>query len=189
MSEFKYEIIALEGSTEIDYRAYFDGKACDLSEVSGHIAKRRASLQLILADIRECHEILNSMRNHEELSSHLYKAFVITYSKCFASGAVRGLSLDSKRVYKSAPDLLKLHDHVYKMRNTYIAHADNSACEQAEVYFVKHENISEVFVPTSKYSAPWSHSFEELFSLINELYAHVAEQTRKVDSKITEQFA
>ena len=189
MSEFKYEIIALEGSTEIAYKAHFDGRACELSEVSGHIAKRRASLQLILADIRECHEILNSMRNHEDLSSHLYKAFVITYSKCFASGAVRGLSLDAKRVYKYAPELLMLHDHVYKMRNTYIAHADNSACEQAEVYFVKHESLSEVFVPTSKYSAPWSHSFEELFSLISELYAHVAEQTRKVDSKITEQFA
>lgn len=188
MPEFKYEIIALEGSAEIAYKAYLDGRVCELSEVSGHIAKRRASLQLILADIRECYEILNSMRNHESLYSQLYKAFVITYSKCFASGAVRGLSLDAKRVYKYAPEMLKLHDHVYKMRNTYIAHADNSVCEQVEVYFVKHESISEVFVPTSKYSAPWSHSFGELFSLIHELYAHVAEQTRKVDSKITEQF-
>lgn len=189
MTGFTFESVINDCGTEVSYRSYYDGIPCDHIKVDGLLAKRRSALELILSDICECLDIfeLITFDVQKKYSKFLYKAFVITYGKCFASGEKRGTSLKAKPVFKGNEKLFQKHKQVIKTRNKYVAHSDSSNYEVTEVYLASFRNQSEVFTPTTKYSYPTGYSLVEEENLVIHVYEHIKEQISKIDNVILHQ--
>jgi hypothetical protein len=191
MTEFTHESAISECGTEVTFNSYFDGKPCKSIKVSGHLAKRRSALQLILSDICECLDIfeLITFDSKREYSKFLYKAFVVTYGKCFASGEKRGISLKAKKVFKDNEGLLKKHNQIIEARNKYVAHADSATYEVSEVYLASFGSQHEVFAPTQKYSHPVRSGLIGDEDLVIYVYEHINKQINKIDNAIFQQQA
>jgi len=171
MSKFKVELTSTdEGETRI--KATYQGNPCDLKVINESIGNRRRSLELILNDILQSHEYLCLLEGAEgsSLAKPLYKAFVVTYGKCFSTGKERGLSLDARDVFKESKANHEVHDLVMKTRNKYIAHSDSSGYESSEIYLASYSNHSEILAYVQKYSHPVEFSLEKEKNLC--LYVH-----------------
>ena len=186
MTQFTYKLVISECGTEVTFNSFYDGKPCKNVEVNGHLAKRRAALQLILSDICECIDIfeLITFDSQRKYSKFLYKAFVVTYGKCFASGQNRGISLKAKLVFRDNEKLLQKHNQVIKVRNKYVAHADSETYEVSEVYLASSSMKHEIFVPTRKYSNPVGNSLIEEEDLVAYVYEYINVQINKIDNAI-----
>ncbi|MFH0235393.1 hypothetical protein ACGRPC_18420 [Vibrio diabolicus] len=191
MRKFQYGMKVSDCESELNFVAYSGDKLCQLIELDSVIAKRRSSIELIIQDVIECHNILDQIPAVEDspLSGYLYKAFAITYRKCFSTGNVRGLSLDAKSVFKGKAELKKQHNSVIDIRNTYIAHADNGMCEQAIVYLASNGDDHEVFVPSNKYLMPVGLSLTSLTGLTEHLHSYLLSQVQKLDIKLLQENA
>lgn len=191
MTDFTHKSSISKCLTEITFDSYYDGKPCDNIKVDGHIAKRRSALQLILSDICECLDIfeLITFDSQRRYSKFLYKAFIITYGKCFASGEKRGISLKAKKVFKDNEQLLQRHNKIIEMRNKYVAHADSGVYEGSEVYLAFCGDQKEIFAPTQKYSHPVGEFLIEDEDLVIYVYEYINKQITKVDNAIFQQQA
>ena len=56
----------------------------------------------------------------------LFKNFILSYAKCFSSSGKGRTALNPNDIFKTQTDLLELHHKVMKIRNTYVAHNDES---------------------------------------------------------------
>jgi len=56
----------------------------------------------------------------------LFKNFILSYAKCFSSSGKGRTALNPNDIFKTQTDLLELHHEVMKIRNTYVAHNDES---------------------------------------------------------------
>lgn len=56
----------------------------------------------------------------------LFKNFILSYAKCFSSSGKGRTALNPNEIFKTQTDLLELHNRVMKIRNTYVAHNDES---------------------------------------------------------------
>lgn len=191
MTSFTYKSSISECRTEITFDSYYDGEPCENIKVDGHLAKRRSALQLILSDICECLDIfeLITFDSQRRYSKFLYKAFIITYGKCFASGEKRGISLKAKKVFKDNEQLLQRHNQVIEARNKYVAHADSVVYEESEVYLASSGDEKEVFAPTHKYSHPVGEGLIEDEDLVIYVYEYLNKQVSKIDNAIFQQQA
>jgi hypothetical protein len=191
MSKFTYESQLSECKTELTYNSYFENEPCVNKQIEGTLAKRRIALQLILLDICECNDALNliSQNINANHCSFVYKSFVVTYGKCFASAATRGLSLQAKDIFKQQPELLSQHHCLIKTRNKYIAHSDSEVFESSEVYLVESASEHEFFVPTLKFGFPTGNSIKQGLDLVLYVYEQVKNQIKKVESKLAAQYA
>ncbi|MCH1920956.1 hypothetical protein L9G15_16140 [Shewanella sp. A3A] len=187
--KFTYKSEISECGTEIIFKSYFGHVPCNNIQITGHFAKRRSALQLILSDICECLEILELITFDSEIkySRFLYKAFIITYGKCFVGGKERGVSLDAKKVFKDDKEMLQKHREIIELRNRYVAHSDSAICEMSEVYIVSSGDQHELFVPTQKYSHPIGSSLVGDENLVIYVYEHVYEEISKVEKAIFQQ--
>ena len=191
MSKFTYESQLSECKTELTYNSYFENELCANKKIEGTLAKRRIALQLILSDICDCSYALNLISENINANhcSFVYKSFVVTYGKCFASGATRGLSLQAKDIFKKQPELLTRHLCLIKTRNKYIAHSDSEVFESSEVYLVESASEHEFFVPTLKFSFPTGSSLKKELDLVLYVCEQVKSQIKKLESKMVAQYA
>lgn len=60
------------------------------------------------------------------LYQSLFKNFIMSYSKCFSSSGKGRTSLNANDIFTEQTDLLQLHNKIMKIRNTYVAHNDQS---------------------------------------------------------------
>ncbi|HCG9711306.1 TPA: hypothetical protein NKA25_001176 [Vibrio parahaemolyticus] len=187
--KFTYKSEISECGTGIIFKSYFGNVTCNNIKVTGHLAKRRSALQLILSDICECLDIfeLITFDGERKYSKFLYKAFVITYGKCFAGGEERGISLSAKKVFKNDKEMLQKHRQIIELRNKYVAHSDSSIYEMSEVYLASSGDQQELFVPTQKYTHPIGSSLVGHEDLVVYVYEHVNEQISKVEKAILQQ--
>ena len=122
-------------------------------------------------------------------TAFLYKAFLITYGKCFATGVARGLTLNAKDVFKNQEKLLSAHRHLINARNKFVAHSDSLIFEQSEVYLSKFGGNLDIFVPSNKYGHPTDHSFKEVQDHTLFVYEHVSIVIGKLELRLLNEYA
>ncbi|KHA55217.1 hypothetical protein NM74_18000 [Aeromonas hydrophila] len=71
----------------------------------------------------------------EELLTQLalFKAFLLSYGKCFASAGKGRRKLEAKHVFGDRDDLLPIHRRIMELRNTFAAHNDTSGLDEAVI--------------------------------------------------------
>jgi hypothetical protein len=90
-----------------------------------------------LSEIRE-REVLNNFEERRLIKRALFTNAIITYARCFNFSKKDGRnSIDIKLIKKDFPkqkdfevdDLIKFHNYIMELRNTFIAHADKNIYE------------------------------------------------------------
>lgn len=144
---------------------------------------RRRSLALIINDVVQSHEYLCLLDGIDgtSLAKPLYKAFVVTYGKCFSTGKERGLSLDAREIFKESKANFKAHEFVMKTRNKYIAHSDSSVFEDSEINLACSSEHTEILAFVQKHSHPVGKSLEKEKELCLYLHKMVEKKVLKED--------
>lgn len=60
------------------------------------------------------------------LAHGMFKNFILSYAKCFASSGKGKITLDSNEIFSLRKDLKTIHDKIISIRNTYVAHNDDN---------------------------------------------------------------
>lgn len=63
----------------------------------------------------------------------LFRGFLLSYGKCFASGGKGRMKLDPKKIFGQSTDLTKIHDRIMELRHKFAAHADASDLDEAVI--------------------------------------------------------
>ncbi|ELA6592050.1 TPA: hypothetical protein NKB37_002981 [Vibrio parahaemolyticus] len=191
MTKFTHKSEISKCGTELVFKSYYNDIPCKNTKIFGHLAKRRSGLQLILSDICECLDMfeLITFDGERRYTKFLYKAFVITYGKCFAGGEERGVSLNAKAVFKGNKQLLEKYIKIIEARNKYVAHSDSTNYENSAVYLASFDGEHEIFVPTQKYSHPVSDSIASDENMVIYVYEYLNDQIQKLDNAMLQQQA
>lgn len=61
----------------------------------------------------------------------LFRGFLLSYTKCFASTGKGRIKLDSAKVYEQKVHLLPVHERIVDLRHKFAAHGDTSGLDEA----------------------------------------------------------
>lgn len=85
---------------------------------------------LTLADSTHCVHPKSSM--DEILTQQaLFRGFLLSYTKCFASTGKGRIKLDPAKVYGQKEHLLPVHERIVHLRHKFAAHGDTSGLDEA----------------------------------------------------------
>lgn len=163
------------------YEFYYKGERCDSEILDSPVAKRRKALAMISYDLSSCWSYLVLLGNDNDhvIDGALYKAFVITYAKCFVSGKERGLSLTAKDTFSDLPkELMAIHESLMDTRHKFVAHSDCLNSQQSEICIIypptNNENLKPHIVSANlEFQKPGATIYRGLVILISELQEYV----------------
>ncbi|MDR3491734.1 MAG: hypothetical protein P4M12_06785 [Gammaproteobacteria bacterium] len=119
-----------------------DASECTVFEIQTKQSKSICAYTLIDKDLREAllyyseyERLLRDgvAKENIVLAKALFRAFFITYGKCFTKGNERGVWLNRDFVPKI---YMATHDLMMEIRNTFIAHADTDILENCKYVFL-----------------------------------------------------
>lgn len=186
-----------EIGSEIGWSGYefcYKGKRCESEILDNPIAKRRKALAMISHDLSSCCSYLVLLANDNNcvIDGALYKAFVITYAKCFVSGKDRGLSLKAVEVFSDFPKELKaIHESIMKARHKFVAHSDCLNSQKSEICIIYPPENTENLIPhivsaNLEFQKPVATTFNGLVILISELQEYVDNLIVNCDNNLIE---
>lgn len=111
----------------------------------------------------------------------LFKAFLLSYGKCFSSAGKGRSKLEEKHVFVDRGDLLPIHHRIMALRNTFAAHNDMSGLDEAVLDI---EETEEEFILSHRYAfAIPLNEYEEYKKCTAVLEEYLFDKTNKaVDS-------
>ncbi len=92
-------------------------------------------------DLAEDTQMVHPRFSMEEVLTQqaLFRAFLLSYGKCFASSGKGRSSLDQKKVFAGKEELLPVHDRLMDLRHKFAAHNDVSGLDEALIDVEEHE--------------------------------------------------
>lgn len=93
-------------------------------------------------DLAESTHSVHQQSSLEEVLTQqaLFRAFLLSYGKCFASSGKGRSSIDPKKVFGGKEELLPVHDRVMELRHKFAAHNDVSGLDEALIDIEEREN-------------------------------------------------
>jgi hypothetical protein len=88
----------------------------------------------------------------------LFRGFILSYAKCFASTGKGRMKLDQSKVYEKKAVLLPTHERIMELRHKFAAHSDASGLDEAIITIQElddHFQISHLYSianPLNEYS-------------------------------------
>lgn len=79
----------------------------------------------------------------------LFRSFLLSYGKCFASSGKGRSSLDANKVFAGKPESFEVHRRIMDLRNKFAAHNDVSGLDEA---VIEVEERSDEFLIGHRYS-------------------------------------
>ena len=123
----------------------------------------------------------------EELLTQLalFKAFLLSYGKCFAAAGKGRSKLEEKHVFVDKSELLPIHHRIMALRNTFAAHNDMSGLDEAVLDI---EETEEEFILSHRYAfAIPLNEYEEYKKCIAVLEEYLIDRTNKAMSSLQKQ--
>lgn len=92
-------------------------------------------------DLAENTHMVHPKSTMEELlvQQALFRAFLLSYGKCFASSGKGRSSLDQNKVFAEKEELLPVHGRLMQLRHKFAAHNDVSGLDEALIDVEEHE--------------------------------------------------
>lgn len=173
-----------------------DGAICPYYILDSKIAKQAAAYASMRRDLQDCMESVEYLKEINDdpiipkmVKTSLLFAAIVLYAKCFTQGEGRGTSLERKEVFKGErEEHLKFHDQTMDIRNSYLAHAGNSAHESRAMVLVLNPDHDNKRIEKMVYAGmdlqDDDSNLGNYLNLFNAVQNHVNEKIEKVATKL-----
>lgn len=172
---------------------------CKVIELDTRISKRLTGFSLIEKDLRDTKliydeylKLTHDKKGSKILLKALLRAVIITYAKCFVKADGRRIKLEQKNISEKNKET---HEHLFNMRNEYVAHA-GEGFEQAYMVLVvppyrKYsigKNVSSGLLTEILQPITSGYIESDIRPLLNEVHNYVLDKIEKINSKFNKDF-
>ena len=117
----------------------------------------------------------------------LFRAFLLSYGKCFAQSGKGRSSLDPRKVFAGNDRAMPIHERIMTLRHTFAAHNDASGLDHAVIDV---EETDQEFVVSQRYAlANPLHEYPGYRSALRVLEEYIVEQTNRTIASLEKQFS